>query len=641
MHPISISALLAILLDAASGLKGPHSSRCDGRSCNPPIGNLAMGRVVSTLSTCGQNGTELYCSFPDPLQEYSLSEDCQRPICAKCNSRHPDLSHLPFHMTDNAFLHPRTWWQSSQGLSREEIRLDLETDFYLTHVIVLFKSPRPAAMLLERSQDYGRTWRPYKYYATNCTETFGMPDDLTEEGALCTSRYSNAAPCTKGEVIFRALSFGSRMDDPYSAHVQDQLKLTSLRIQLLKQQECSCQSGAENTEKPQRFAHYAIYDLIVRGSCYCNGHAEQCQPIPGASSTGKRVTDMVHGKCICQHNTAGDHCEKCAPLYNDLPWRPGNGKTGATNECRKCQCHGHADSCHFDPTTWQASGKRTGGVCDGCKHNTDGKRCQRCRAGHYRDQAQPLSSPSICKPCSCHPVGSINSSSSKRSRCHPKSGFCYCKPGVAGPHCTQCMMGYWGFGEAGCKPCECARDCDHHTGECLDSFDQKPSDNIPFRDKIPNLNHLVTNDSIEEYTWEDEQGFSALRHPEKCICKEKSLGGVSDFCKMKFAYVIKARVLSAHDKGTHAEVMVMIKKILKSGKLKILRGDRRLYPEAWTNRGCTCPVLNPGTDYLIAGHEESRTGKLLVNMSSLVKPWKPALGKLITDILVSGCERIS
>lgn len=43
---------------------------------------------------------------------------------------------------------------------------------------------------------------------------------------------------------------------------------------------------------------------------------------------------QVHGKCVCRHNTAGDHCEKCAPLYNDQPWKPGDGKTGAPNECR-------------------------------------------------------------------------------------------------------------------------------------------------------------------------------------------------------------------------------------------------------------------------------------------------------------------
>jgi len=58
--------------------------------------------------------------------------------------------------------------------------------------------------------------------------------------------------------------------------------------------------------------------------------------------------------------------------------------------------------------------------------------------------------------------------------------------------------------------------------------------------------------------------------------------------------VIKTKILSAHDKGSHAEVNVKIKKVLKSTKLKILRGKRTLYPESWTNRGCTCPILNPG-----------------------------------------------
>lgn len=43
---------------------------------------------------------------------------------------------------------------------------------------------------------------------------------------------------------------------------------------------------------------------------------------------------QVHGKCVCRHNTAGDHCERCAPLYNDRPWQPADGLTGAPHECR-------------------------------------------------------------------------------------------------------------------------------------------------------------------------------------------------------------------------------------------------------------------------------------------------------------------
>ncbi|KAJ7406891.1 Netrin-4 [Willisornis vidua] len=557
----------------------PRAFRCNGRACNPPVGNLATGRTPVTLTTCGQNSTELYCSYPDQNLLHHTSQGCGQPRCTKCNANQPDNSHLPADMTDDFFVNPTSWWQSAQGVHREEIRLDFETEFYLTHVIAVFKSPRPAAMVLERSQDYGQTWRPYKYFSVNCTATFGLQDDLIEDGSMCTSRYSDAVPCTRGEVIYRALSPSNKIEDPYSPEAQDLLKLTNLRLLLLKRQECPCH-GSGLVEKPQRFAHYAIYDLIIRGSCFCNGHAEECEL---ANRTGV-IENMVHGKCVCRHNTAGAHCEKCAPLYNDQPWKPGDGKTGAPNECRTC---------------------------------------------------------------ACQPMGSVNTTFSSSWRCHPRTGFCYCKPGVAGPNCDRCLVGYWGFGENGCRPCDCARDCDQHTGRCFNSYDSEPFFDIPIGGRIPDLVQTPTNESEEEWKWNDhEQGFSALRHPEKCVCKEKVLGSVTDFCQMKYAYgkyvtcpqVIKARILSAHDKGTHAEVVVKVKKVLKSGKVKIARSNRSIYPESWTNRGCTCPILNPGTDYLIAGQEDSRTGKLLVNMNSLVKPWKAYLGKQVSDILRTGCK---
>uniref|UniRef100_A0A8C3RNY3 Netrin-1 n=1 Tax=Chelydra serpentina TaxID=8475 RepID=A0A8C3RNY3_CHESE len=577
--------------------------RCDGHSCNPPVGNLATGRIPVSLTTCGQNSTELYCFYPDQNLLHWASQGCGQPRCTKCNANQPDNSHLPSDMTDDFFLNPGSWWQSTEGVHREEIRLDLETAFYLTHIIVVFKSPRPAAMVLERSQDNGQTWRPYKYFSVNCTATFGLQDDLIEEGSLCTSRYSDAVPCTRGEVIYRALTPTNKIEDPYGPEAQDLLKLTNLRLLLLKRQECPCQ-GMGLLEKPQRFAHYAIYDLIVRGSCFCNGHAEESDLATPAKVFGA----FVHGKCVCRHNTAGNHCERCAPLYNDQPWKPGDGKTGAPNECRKCRCHNHADSCHFNLSVWLASGKHSGGVCDNCKHNTEGHRCQRCKPGFYRDRGKPMSSPEVCKPCSCRPMGSANATFSRSWRCHPKTGFCYCKPGVAGPNCDRCLMGYWGLGENGCHPCDCARDCDPHTGNW-------PFFNIPMGGRIPDLLQMPANES-DEWKWNDhEQGFSALRHP-----------------------VIKARILSAHDKGTHAEVVVKVKKVLKSGKVKIARSNRSIYPESWTNRGCTCPILNPGTDYLIAGQEDSRTSKLLVNMNSLVKPWKAYLGKQVADILRTGCK---
>ncbi|XP_072276624.1 netrin-4-like [Pyxicephalus adspersus] len=635
MQKIALLVLLEwMVLLAHTDSDAAKSHRCDGHSCNPPVGNLATGRVPVTLTSCGKDASELYCFYPEDQLLHKAPVSCRLPQCTKCSVNQPENSHLPAHMTDDVFSSPATWWQSAQGVLREEIKLDFETEFYLTHVIMVFKSPRPAAMVLERSSDHGKTWRAYKYFATNCTATFGMADDMFEEGARCTSRYSDSWPCTRGEVIFRAITPANKIEDPYSLQAQDQLKITNLRLLLLKRQECPCQSVPGSEEKPQRFAHYAIYDLIVRGSCFCNGHAEECEQTENMAG----VDNMVPGKCICHHNTAGDHCEKCAPLYNDHPWKPGDGKTRAPNECKRCRCHNHALSCRFDHNLWIASGNRSGGVCENCQHYTEGYRCQRCQAGYYRDYTEPISSPLACKECSCNVVGSINNTLNRSWKCHPRTGFCYCKPGVAGPYCDHCLVGYWGFGENGCRPCDCARDCNPDTGECRNSSNNEHYLNIPIGGRIPDFVDSPTNETDDEWKWNSEKGFSALRHPEKCVCKERMLGSITDFCQMKYAYVIKARILSAHDKGTHAEVVVKVRKILKSGKVKIGRNNRSIYPESWTNRGCTCPILNPGTDYLIAGPEDTRTNKLIVNMNSLVKPWKAVWAKQAIDFIRSGCK---
>lgn len=36
--------------------------------------------------------------------------------------------------------------------------------------------------------------------------------------------------------------------------------------------------------------YYAVYDLVIRGSCSCYGHAEQCLPLPGEPDTPGMVS---------------------------------------------------------------------------------------------------------------------------------------------------------------------------------------------------------------------------------------------------------------------------------------------------------------------------------------------------------------
>ncbi|XP_076153149.1 netrin-4 [Alosa pseudoharengus] len=643
--------VMLLCLLALSGLPSTRGG-CDQGACNPRMGNLALGRPLMTQTVCGYNTTEAFCWYGEKIDAHALKHSaanlvssgkaseslCGTLQCGKCNAARPHQSHLASDMSDSSFRHPNTWWQSAEGVATETVQLNLETEFYLTHLILVFRSPRPAALVLERSPDYGKTWTTLQLYARDCDGTFGVP-----EGDTCTQKYSAGYPCTRGEVIFRALSPWNTLD-PYSSPARARLTLTNLRVRLLQHQPCPCQlkeargaggtagTGDKAGEMPVPGQHFAIYDFIAKGSCLCNGHADQCVPAPGYQPSRDRTNHVVHGRCVCRHHTAGAHCERCAPLYNDQPWQPANGLTGAPNECKKCKCNGHAESCRFDVTVWLSSGLHSGGVCD-CTHNTEGPNCQRCKAGFYRDPHRPHAAPDSCRPCECDPKGSVATDDGGGAFCDHGNGECVCKPGVGGPQCDRCRVGYWGFHDYGCKPCNCAGDCDPYTGDCV---------------ALPDLEVPQRGNSSELFRVEEL--FSALRSSEKCVCKEPDLGNSKIFCTMKYDYIVKVKVVSAHDKGSHAEVLVKLRKVLwrsselrpkgalwESSALRLERGTITLYPESWTARGCTCPVLYPGVEYLVAGHSDRKKGRLLVNMKSFVKRWTTSLGRKVLHVLKHSC----
>lgn len=95
------------------------------------------------------------------------------------------------------------------------------------------------------------------------------------------------------QVIYRALPKWESLD-PFGEEAQRQLRLTNVRIRLLQRQPCPCQAkdlGSAHRDLPTR--HFAIYDLIVKGSCFCNGHAEQCVPAPGYRPIRDRTQHVV------------------------------------------------------------------------------------------------------------------------------------------------------------------------------------------------------------------------------------------------------------------------------------------------------------------------------------------------------------
>lgn len=70
-------------------------------------------------------------------------------------------------------------------------------------LLLLLQTFRPAAMIIERSADFGHSWRPYRYFASNCSRTFpGVSAKALQriDDIICEERYSDIEPSTNGEV---------------------------------------------------------------------------------------------------------------------------------------------------------------------------------------------------------------------------------------------------------------------------------------------------------------------------------------------------------------------------------------------------------------------------------------------------------
>lgn len=195
---------------------------------------------------------------------------------------------------------------ASTGVQDVSIRLDLEAEFHFTHLIITFKTFRPAAMLVERSHDYGETWHAYRYFAHDCHSSYpGVPERSPENftEVICERRYSHISPSTGGnvsknrfddyysqtrkgqqQVIYRVIPPSAQIEDPYLLEVQNQLKITNLRINFTKIHTFGDNLLDRNRTELMEKYYYAIREMNVRGRCSCYGHASRCIPLDGVAS---------------------------------------------------------------------------------------------------------------------------------------------------------------------------------------------------------------------------------------------------------------------------------------------------------------------------------------------------------------------
>ncbi|NXH80692.1 LAMB3 protein, partial [Edolisoma coerulescens] len=475
---------------AAPRLLGAQRA-CSQGACYPAPRDLLLGRAahLRASSTCGLSQPETYCT---PHGEWSMK-------CCRCDSRLPHSynGHRVGNVLSSAGR--ARWWQSQNGVARVSLQLDLEQTFQLDSVVLHFRSP-PAAMLIERSVDAGRTWRVLQYLASDCAAAFPRVPRGSPEGwqdPRCQELRGH--PVHGGTVKFSVQDLGSTITSSYSQAIEKLGPFTNLRINFTELPHVPRQGY----HSPSTF--YAVTEMQVLGSCFCHGHAERCAPEGdqhGTVSSGMGHTlslQQVPAQCVCQHNTAGPHCERCAALFNARPWAP--AEDSDPHECQRCDCNGHSSSCHFDPELYRASGGASGGVCDSCQHNTEGNNCERCKTNYFRNQQQELSHPEaclrrcvckdnvrgdrchLCKPgfaqlatanpagcrrCTCNALGTRQD-----EPCDDETGRCSCLPNVVGSDCGQCAAGHWDLGSRqGCRPCAChprgsrSPQCNQFTGQC-------------------------------------------------------------------------------------------------------------------------------------------------------------------------------
>ncbi|XP_052319093.1 netrin-G1-like isoform X2 [Oncorhynchus keta] len=300
----------------------------DYMACQPEATVLTKYLTVSLDPpniTCG-DPPETYCTLENPYM-------CNN----ECDASTDELAHPSELMFDFEGRNPTTFWQSSSWKKYPKplevnITLSWNKTIELTDDIVLtFESGRPEQMLLEKSLDYGKTWTPYQFYATDCLDAFTMDpktvNELTQRTLLdiiCTEDYSRGYvwkydktvrfeikdrfALFAGLQLYNMASLYGQLDT--TRNLRDFFTVTDLRIRLLKPATGSTMVDENNLSR----YFYAISDIKVQGRCKCNLHSNSC------------VFDKDKGKlgCECEHNTTGPDCGRCKRHYHGRPWSVGS-----------------------------------------------------------------------------------------------------------------------------------------------------------------------------------------------------------------------------------------------------------------------------------------------------------------------------
>ncbi|XP_075949706.1 netrin 2 isoform X1 [Anarhichas minor] len=534
------------------------------RRCIPEFINAAFGKDVMVSSVCGRPASRS-CSVVERSDDRPSVRTCQI-----CDAADPRRAHPASYLTDLNSAHNLTCWQSENlntSPHNVTLTLSLSKKFEITYVSLQFCSPRPESLAIYKSMDYGKTWVPYQFYSSQCRRMYNRPNKASitkqnEQEALCTDGHTDLYPLSGGLIAFSTLDGRpSGKDFDNSPVLQDWVTVTDIRVVFSRPQlprELGLGAGSNSggrdddpmavtTTLPTYF--YAVGDFQVGGRCKCNGHGSRCLK----DKEGKLV-------CDCKHNTEGPECDRCKPFHYDRPWQRANAREA--NECLPCNCNLHARRCRFNMELYKLSGRKSGGVCMNCRHNTAGRHCHYCKEGFYRDLARPITHRRACKACDCHPVGAAGKT------CNQTTGQCPCKDGVTGITCNRCAKGY----QQSRSP----------VAPCI---------------KIPVVNPTAAVSSTEEPAADCESYCKPVKGNLKINMKK--------YCKKDYA--VQVNVLDMETVGDWAKFSVNLVSVYKSRGEPLKRGDNILWVHM-KDLACKCPKIQMSKRFLVMGGSDGGTG---------------------------------
>ncbi|XP_009295811.2 netrin-G1 isoform X12 [Danio rerio] len=394
-------------------------------ACQPEAADMTKYLKV-TLDppniTCG-DPPETYCTLENPYM-------CNN----ECDAATDELAHPPELMFDIVGRNPTTFWQSTSWKKYPKplavnITLSWNKTIELTDdIVITFESGRPEQMVLEKSLDYGRSWQPYQFYATDCLDAFTMEPktmkDITQHTLLdiiCTEEYSRGYvwkndKTVRFEIRDRfALFAGPKLHNMASLYGQldttknlrDFFTITDLRIRLLRPATGATMVDENNLSR----YYYAISDIKVHGRCKCNLHANSC------------IYDKEKLTCECEHNTTGPDCGRCKRNFQARAWSAGSYlpiPKGTANICMANYAGPVTPQVALStvPSVQVANSKRAR-VCD-----SELLRCQNggvC-VNYVRCQCPPAYTGLLCEKPRCEKEpGGCGGSDSGQASLHPPS----------------------------------------------------------------------------------------------------------------------------------------------------------------------------------------------------------------------------